>query len=274
MISWIRNRFHPLWRLRRTAWFRALQKRIDFPVAIQNGGIRQYVMLLRDFSLVVPHRGAEARTGSLFLKALQFCKPEYFLDIGANVGSYAWTATGVASSLVAWLFEPDEKNIQLLRKTIAFNKLALTQLIPKAVAAKNGDIEFLVDEVSGTTGSIENHSSNTSSLHAHYQLQQSRTVECCCLDSFYDELKGHRVMMKIDVERAEDQVLAGARLILDQVRPVILIECFTPTKISLLKELRYRAYDLQEGSNWMAIPQEQADQALREISDLQSLSFI
>ena len=274
MISWIRHRFHPLWRLRRTAWFRALQKQIDFPVTIQKGRIRQHVMLLRDFSLIVPHRGAESRTGSLFLQALQYCQPEFFLDVGANVGSYAWTAADFDSSLAVWLFEPDEKNIQLLRRTIAANKLSMARLIPMAVAASNGEIQFLVDDVSGATGSVENNSSNASSLHAHYELRKCRTVECCCLDSFFGELLGHRVVMKVDVEGAENQALAGARRILEQVRPTIFIECFETKKMALLKELGYRVYDLQEGSNWIAIPEEQAEQARRAMPALQNLSSI
>ena len=274
MISWIRSRFHPLWRLRRTAWFRALQRRIDFPVTIRKGRIRQYVMLLRDFSLVVPHRGAEARTGALFLKVLKFFKPEFFLDVGANVGSYAWTAANFDSSLAVWLFEPDEKNIRLLRKTIALNQLPLARLFPAAVGAKNGQVEFLVDDVSGATGSLENHSSNEFSLHSQYKLRRTATVECRCLDSFHDELQGRRVVIKIDVEGAEDQALAGARRILELVRPVILIECFETTKMALLKECGYRVYDIEEGCNWLAIPQERAEEAMNQMPDLRSLSSL
>ncbi len=79
------------------------------------------------------------------------------------------------------------------------------------------------------------------------------------------------MVIKIDVEGAENQVLAGARRILEQVRPIIFIECFATTKMALLKELGYRLYDLQEGSNWIAIPDEQAEQANRAMPDLQSL---
>lgn len=274
MISWIRNRFHPLWRLRRTAWFRALQNHVDFAVKVQNGSIRQYVMLLRDFSHLVPHHRAEAQTESLFLKVLQFYKPEFFLDVGANVGSYSWTASNFDSSLAVWLFEPDERNIRLLRKTIAYNKLSLAQVIPMAVASKNGEIEFLVDDVSGATGSVESHTSNAASLHSHYQLRNRIVVKCCCLDSFVEELQGRRVVIKIDVEGAEDQALAGARHILGRVRPIIFIECFEKAKMATLNELGYRVYDLQEGSNWLAIPQESAEEAKQKIPDLQSLSSI
>lgn len=274
MISWIRNRFHPLWRLRRTAWFRALQKRIDFPVSIRKGRIRQYVMLLRDFSLVIPHRGAEVKTGVVFLKVLQVLQPGLFLDVGANVGSYAWTAADFDSTLTVWLFEPDEQNIRLLKKTIAVNQLSQARLFPMAVASKNGQAEFLLDDVSGATGSLDNQSSNASSLHSQYELQKTKTVECYCLDSFYEEMQGRCVFIKIDVEGAEDQALAGARRVLEFVRPVILIECFESVKMALLQEMGYRIYNLEEGCNWLAIPQERVEPLAREIPELQSLSLI
>lgn len=272
LLTEIRNRFHPLWRLRRSAWFRALQSRIDFVVKVRHGQIRQHVMLLRDFSLVVPHRGAEARTGSLFTQALQFYKPEFFLDVGANVGSYSWTAANVDSTIGLWLFEPDETNIGLLRKTIDGNELLRARLFPMAVASTNGEIEFLVDDVSGTTGSVDSHSSNTSSLHSQYELQKRIVVKCCCLDSFLGELEGHRVIIKIDVEGAEDQALAGARLILRQVRPIILIECFAPAKMAALRESEYEIYDLEDGGNWLAIPHENAEEARQNMPDLHTLS--
>ena len=231
-------------------------------------------MLLRDFSLVAPHRGAEAKTGAMFLKLLQFFKPEFFLDVGSNVGSYAWTAADHDPSLAVWLFEPDEKNVQLLRRTIESNKLSGARLFPVAVASTNGEIQFLVDDVSGATGSLEDYSSNDSSLHSQYKLRRFRTVECRCLDSFHDELRGRRVVIKIDVEGAEDQALAGARRILAEVRPAILIECFATAKMRLLQESGYRLYDLDEGSNWLAMPQEIAERAKLEMPELQVLSSI
>jgi FkbM family methyltransferase len=254
MISWIRHRFHPLWHLRRTTWFRALQRHLDFPVTVRNGRIQQHVMFLRDFSYVVPHHDAEARSRSCFLNLLRCYKPEFFLDVGANVGSYSWTAINTDPSLAVWLFEPDERNLQLLKKTIQSNQLVLTRIFPVAVTAKKGQVEFLIDEASGATGSIEDHTSHSFSFHSQYHMQKRIEVNCECLDSFVEELKGHRVVIKIDVEGAEDQVFAGARRVLELVRPVIIVECFAPEKMSLLKELGYQIHDLQEGCNWLAVP--------------------
>ena len=70
--------------------------------------------------------------------------------------------------------------------------------------------------------------------------------------------------MKIDVERAEDSVIAGARQVLETLRPVFILECFDMARMHALKGLRYRAYDLHEGCNWLVVPEENARQAETE----------
>ena len=118
---------------------------------------------------------------------------------------------------------------------------------------------------------MQSEADNPSSLHAQYDMRTFRTVECCCLDSFRDELLGRRVVMKIDVEGAEDQALAGARTVLERVRPLIVIECFQAQKMASLSEFGYRVYYLGEGSNWLAIPREYDGEAQKALPGLKNL---
>ena len=46
-----------------------------------------------------------------------------FLDVGANVGLYSWSALSVNPCLQLFLFEPDTRNIDLLHRTIRANHL-------------------------------------------------------------------------------------------------------------------------------------------------------
>ena len=138
IFTWIQTRFHPLWRLRRQAWFRAFQRRFDFPVSVRTGRIRKYVLFLRDFSHVAPHAGAERRTEECLESLLKSYRPDIFLDIGANVGSYSWIVVNHDPAVKVWLFEPDETNVGLIRKTIAANHLESTRLFPVALSSEKG----------------------------------------------------------------------------------------------------------------------------------------
>ncbi|MEQ1850131.1 MAG: FkbM family methyltransferase [Chthoniobacteraceae bacterium] len=216
---------------------------------------------MRDFSYIVPHEGAEQRTAECFRTLLHSYRPTVFLDIGANVGGYSWVALNHDPAITTWLFEPDETNVRLLTKTIAKSGLKTARLFPVALSSTSGTVEFLVDDASGATGSIAASTSNQEPLHARYGLKNRRTVKCEALDSFLPELQGHRILMKIDVEGAEDAVLSGAREFLTKLRPLFILECFEPEKMRILKELRYRAYDLSEGCNWLVVPEERSAEA-------------
>lgn len=167
-LTWLRDNFHPLWRLRKFAWYRRLQKAIDFPVTHRLGGIRYSVMLLRDFSLLVPRAGDELRTHMVFEKILRHGAITHLFDVGANVGLFTWHALGVTPSLNVSLFEPDATNVRLLKKTITTNRLNRVSIWEGIAGAATGEVEFLVDEASGTTGSIRDcqHRSETHLLPA------------------------------------------------------------------------------------------------------------
>lgn len=203
MFSYIRNRFHPLWRLRKFKWFRTLQKSMDFPVSIKQGNIRFHAMLLRDFSLVTSGHNAEVATQSVFEKILRELQITHVFDVGANIGTFSWQALNLAPTLEVHLFEPDETNIRLLRKTIQKNKFQQVHLWPGVVSGQTTPIEFLVDDVSGATGSIGTAPPEVS-LQAEYGLKKIVKVESTTLDHYSSALKlnSARALVKVDVEGA------------------------------------------------------------------------
>jgi len=184
----------------------------------------------------------------------------FFLDVGANIGRYSWRVLNLTDQTDLWLFEPDARNIKLLERTISRNHLQRIRLHPVAVSDRKGMAEFMVDEVSGATGSLKDHVSNTWSLHYAYGVSVKRPVPCIDLDSFLEEIKGQRVLMKIDVEGAEEMVLRGARRILAEIRPIILIECFELEKKGWMTDFKYLIHDMKEGDNYLAYPSEIKDQ--------------
>ncbi len=237
-------------------WFRRLQAMIDFPVSKSVGRIKVHFLWLRDFSYLVSADVPEPRMSRCFEAVITGWKPTLFLDIGANIGVYSWQVLNMTDETGVWLFEPDEKNAALLSRTIAASELKRATLHPVALSDQRGDFPFLIDEISGTTGSLENQAYAEVSLHHAYAMSETRNVRCVELDSLLEGIQGHRVVMKIDVEGGEHKVLRGARRVLREVRPVIFLECFELEKLDWLEELEYRIYDLREARNYLVYPAE------------------
>jgi FkbM family methyltransferase len=253
MFNFLRQHFHPLWRLRKSSLFRALQDRLDpdFPCSIE--GIRASVKLLRDASVILPHEGREIESMKAFEKTLKERRIELFFDVGAKIGTYSWIAIANGVREV-FLFEPDKTNQRLLAKTIRSNSLNQCFLVPFAVSDNVGTARFLVDNASGATGSLENHSDNPSSLHHAYGMGVTVTVPTLHLDIFAEYAKSKSVMVKIDVEGAEVAVFEGARRFFTQVSPFVLVECFERSRLDYFHEIGYSIHPLPENCNYLLSP--------------------
>jgi FkbM family methyltransferase len=236
LLSSIRKRFHPLYRLRRLSWFRAIQSNLDPDVWIPMpvGGGRYRVKLMRDLSLILPHDGKEEKTRRRFDQLLRIQTPEVFFDIGANVGIYSWHARSRGVPKI-FLFEPDLVNARLMAQTIKANHFVSVYLIPCAVSNRFGAAKFIVDQGSGATGSLLDHSDNASSLHSAYGMR-SVSVPTICLDAYTDYCCGKKVLVKIDVVGAEGQVMEGGERFFAEIKPFIIIECFEPERLLWFQE--------------------------------------
>jgi FkbM family methyltransferase len=253
-----------MFRLRRLRWFRRLQGMLDRPVAQRRRGLKVHMMLLRDLPLIVRGDKAQAKTHAVFERVLRYCGCTHFFDIGASIGLFAWHALRVAPEAEVHLFEPDATNIALLKRTVASNKLSRVHLWEGAVGAVTGEIDFLVDDVSGATGSIKDHTANPRSLHAAYGLSARRRVKSISLDNYLDRssVEPRSPVLKIDVEGAEREVLEGAVGTVGRYRPYIIVECQHRGDFEALRGLRYAGYALLENDNYLLVPCER-DQEFR-----------
>jgi FkbM family methyltransferase len=253
MLNQIRKRFHPLWRLRKLAWYRSLQNMVDLDVAIRMNGVQVYLKLLRDLSLILPHQGNEIVTKKAFSLMLLQHPVDVFLDVGANIGSYSWLAKEHGVNDI-FMFEPDRTNCRLLMRTLRANRLEHMFVVPFAASASAGVAVFYPDRASGATGSLENHRLNPHSLHAAYGMGGSIAVPTLPLDLFTDFCHGKSVAIKIDVEGAEASVFEGALDLIRQTLPWIILECFEPAKLSILSPLGYTIQSLEENGNYLLRP--------------------
>ncbi len=167
-------------------------------------------------------------------------------DVGANAGYLSLVMArrvGPAGRVVA--FEADPRNAAALAANIALNGLRNIALVPKAVSDASGSVTFASFDYS-LVGHIA-----TPATPADARLL---TVPAVALDDLFSQgqLPAPRCI-KIDVEGAEDRVIAGAVDLIARARPVILAEVRPEALqggiLPLLEGLGYRARELAGGWN-------------------------
>lgn len=147
-----------------------------------------------------------------------------FIDAGANIGQFSARATSLLhGNGRVFAFEPDPINHKLLVKTIEDNNwYKQLQVSNKALWKQSGDtLKFYLSQSTENTG--------TSSLVQHGVNQdksQFIDVNTLSLDDFLKDEEIRKVrLIKIDVERAEYELLQGFREgLAGQIADFILIE--------------------------------------------------
>jgi len=138
-----------------------------------------------------------------------FSAESVFFDVGANHGYYSLLASRLSRGAARVLaFEPSPDCLKFLRQHIHANRLGQVEIIDAAVGAKRGTAWFEDGSGSGT---------------GHLATQGTRQVNVVSIDDIVAERKLAPTHIKIDVEGAEVQVLAGAAKTLRDHRPEIFL---------------------------------------------------
>jgi len=168
-------------------------------------------------------------------------------DVGANIGLYTRFALGSLRAGHVVAFEPWRENCRLLEENIALvgaqDQVTILQI---ALGDEDGDALFQVDNVQSTSGTLDRVTCGAPSEgRRNLRLAPVHTrVRCVRLDSI---IKENRLplpdVIKIDAEGAEGMILRGARELLLQHRPRLLVELHGPgvarEVIRLLLDLNY-----------------------------------
>src|SRR5579862_1105320 len=214
LLSFIRNRWHPLWRLRQIPAYRRLQNAVDVTVyrKLPHTGVRVAVKLLRDASLFLDSEGVEPEIRAAFTLVIELLNPAVFWDVGANIGFYSWFARRHPAIRQVFLFEPDPANFALITRTIRRNAISDCHPMNVALSDSPGETSFLLDRASGAAGSLESlsHRDNPQTLHHAYHLEETIKCRIETVDHLIQEGATPPDLMKIDVEGAEHLVVAGA----------------------------------------------------------------
>lgn len=221
-----RERFHPLNYLRRYAFGRRVLRAMDIPVWIKLPGVawKVRVRLVRHASAFLLSGGAEPAILALFSALAHEVGIRTFWDVGANFGYYTWLTKGCAATAEIRMFEPDEDNAELVRQTL--HRSGANRILLRTVAVSDRQERrcFVRDEVSGSTGGIQ----DTMTYFSQRQWGVSGPsvmVDTVTLDSERTHT-GILDLIKIDVEGHEEAVIRGGRKTIESDQPVIIFECF------------------------------------------------
>jgi FkbM family methyltransferase len=152
----------------------------------------------------------------------------HLLDIGANIGhiSIPLLEQGILLHAIAW--EPDPENFKLLKCNIILNgleeKVTLYNLALGRDSGKTLKFELSEDN-------FGDHRIRVSDDSGKYNEKSRKIIEVKSetLDSYIDtfrqeNLSGNQLILWIDVQGYEGEVLAGARTLIDQMKPAIGME--------------------------------------------------
>lgn len=171
----------------------------------------------------------------------------HVLDVGAYTGLYAIAAVMMGCRATA--FEPLQDNRGRFRKNAELNGVDLSANM-EAISDRVGQTSLSINaRVKGLT-------SGASLFHysgGNGEYEKRIPVRTITVDSL--NLK-KVTAMKVDVERAEPLVLAGARETLQRCRPVLLVEVLGNDERAAVRAAVpfYRVTKELDTRNWLMVP--------------------
>lgn len=186
-----------------------------------------------------------------------------FFDVGSCLGYYSLLAShlvGPGGTVVA--FEPSPYISPLLRGNVAAR--GNVRVVEKVVGADNAPVKFFIAPLPWI---------GTSSVIADWQPKSTEavTAQATTLDDLCAAQGTWPDMMKIDAEGAEAQIISGARKLLREKSPVLVMEIFTPPvptdleSLRLLRELGYSAFAIEDDGGLRALAYEDIEAYLAEL---------
>ena len=179
------------------------------------------------------------------------------VDCGANIGVHTieW-AKHMATWGVVVAFEAQERIYYALAGNIAINNCFNARAIHAAVTTKPGVMKIPSPNycIASSFGSLElkyRDGAEFIGQHIDYSENKMIPVQATCLDAFeFPRLD----VLKIDIEGMELEALEGGQHCINQLRPIIVVECIKSDAEKLRDWLESRGYwILPLGINYLAV---------------------
>ena len=142
-------------------------------------------------------------------QVLLFCemissKDKIFVDVGACTGKYSIPMSMYYGKVIA--IEPNPKNVQYLKKNIELNNCNNVEILELAVSNVSGKTKLSLKGAHSRIGAFDD--------------ENAILVEIDTLDNLVEKAD----VIKVDVEGAERQVVEGAERLINECKPVFIIE--------------------------------------------------
>lgn len=150
-------------------------------------------------------------------------------DIGANIGAITMAMSTATDNVWVHAFEPELKNFSRLCANVALNKLEGVVLHNLAVSKQQGIVPLTVYEGPRRYGhhTLAHHTTGMQETSFKRVLVKSVTLDEYCQLMHIDRID----ILKIDVEGAEPDVLAGAANLLEREGVALIV--FEVSKVPL-----------------------------------------
>lgn len=170
------------------------------------------------------------------------------LDVGAHVGYYSMLAArlvGPAGHVCA--FEPDPRNCGLLRRNIELNGYGNIEVVPSAVADREGVILLFRSSLGSDQNSISSTSQGT-------LREEAVPVPAMTLDEFARSTGSPKIdFIKMDVEGCEPLALIGMRQLIAATENLTFVVEFNTERLQacgfvprdFLRDLQHLGFDIQ-----------------------------
>lgn len=145
-----------------------------------------------------------------------------FIDVGANIGLHSLTASKANSLIEIFSFEPEPDNFLSFIKNIGLNECKNIRPFCLGLGNVNTIISMNINE--GWNKGKHSIKVNFNDCKTKINIPISQ------LDDFSQNISSRQLIMKVDVEGFEQEVLEGAKKILNQTENVVII-------IELLEEI-------------------------------------
>jgi len=184
------------------------------------------------------------------------------IDVGSNMGYCSLLASEVVGEdgkIIA--IEPSERDFIRLLDNINLNNLKNVSSYRLVISDREGDASILI-------ASEERSALNTLGTEFAYkgvEKLRSETVKSTTLDAFIEEERIEKIdVLKLDIEGSEYQALKGAKNSIEKFRPTIILglngvalkanHSSVDDVDALLRELRYKAYDVTFDEKFQLTP--------------------